>query len=69
MAPEQCRGDELDARVDIYACGVVLFVMLTGRKPFIADDPIAIIKKQIEEPPPRLADVTPGDYQRELIVV
>ena len=62
MAPEQCRGDELDARVDIYACGVVLFEMLTGRKPFIADDPIAIIKKQIEEPPPRLADVTPGDY-------
>ena len=62
MAPEQCRGDEVDARVDIYACGVVLFEMLTGRKPFIADEPIAIIKQQLEEPPPRLADVTPGDY-------
>jgi len=62
MAPEQCRGDELDARVDIYACGVVLFEMLTGRKPFIADEPLAILKKQLEEPPPRLADVTPGDY-------
>jgi eukaryotic-like serine/threonine-protein kinase len=62
MAPEQCRGDELDARVDIYACGVVLFEMLTGHKPFIADEPIAIIKQQLEEPPPRLADVTPGDY-------
>jgi eukaryotic-like serine/threonine-protein kinase len=62
MAPEQCRGDPLDARVDIYACGVVLFEMLTGKKPFRADDPIDIIKKHLEEPAPRLADVTPGDY-------
>ena len=62
MSPEQCLGKELDARVDIYACGVVLFEMLTGRKPFIADEPIAVMKKHLEEPPPRLADVTPGDY-------
>ena len=62
MAPEQARGGQLDARVDVYACGVVLFELLTGRKPFIAGDPIAIVKKQIEEMPPRLADVVPGDY-------
>src|SRR5688572_2212332 len=54
MAPEQCRGDNLDQRVDIYACGVVLFEMLTGKKPFIAREPIEIIKKQLSEPPPRL---------------
>ena len=62
MAPEQCRGDELDARVDIYACGVVLFEMLTGSKPFVAEEPIEIIKKHLTEPAPRLADVRPGDY-------
>jgi serine/threonine-protein kinase len=62
MAPEQCRGEALDARVDVYACGVVLFEMLTGRKPFVASDPIAIVKKQIEDMPPKLADVTPGNY-------
>ncbi len=62
MAPEQCRGDELDARVDIYACGILLFEMLTGKKPFVASDPIAIIKLQLEQAPPKLADVTPGWY-------
>jgi eukaryotic-like serine/threonine-protein kinase len=62
MSPEQCRGDPLDARVDIYACGIVLFEMLTGEKPFQARDPIAIVKQHLERPAPRLDDVTPGDY-------
>ena len=62
MAPEQCRGDTLDQRVDIYACGIVLFEMLTGRKPFVASEPIEIIKKHLKDQPPTLAEVTPGDY-------
>jgi eukaryotic-like serine/threonine-protein kinase len=62
MAPEQCRGDTLDHGVDIYACGIVLFEMLTGRKPFVADEPIGIIKMHLQDAPPRLADVAPGDY-------
>jgi serine/threonine-protein kinase len=62
MAPEQCRGDTLDHRLDIYACGVVLFEMLTGRKPFVADEPIEILKKHLQDAPPKLADVAPGDY-------
>lgn len=69
MSPEQCRGDELDGRVDIYACGVVLFEMLTGQKPFRADEPIEIIKKHLKEPPPKLADVAPGDYGSLEVIV
>ena len=62
MAPEQCRGEALDVTCDIYACGVVLFEMLTGEKPLTAADPLATVKKQLEEQPPRLADIAPGDY-------
>jgi serine/threonine-protein kinase len=59
MAPEQCKGSDVDARTDIYACGVMLFEMLTGRKPFVADDPIAVVRKHLMEKPPTLAAVEP----------
>jgi serine/threonine protein kinase len=62
MAPEQCRGDKLDVRVDIYACGVVLFELLSGRKPFVASDPIEIVKLQLNAAPPRLCDVAGGNF-------
>jgi serine/threonine-protein kinase len=57
MAPEQCRGASVDPRVDLYACGAVLFEMIAGRKPFVAADPLEIVKMQIHDPPPRLSDL------------
>ncbi len=52
MAPEQLLGGDVDFRADIYAAGAVLFECLTGRTPFIADTPITLVAKQLEEQPP-----------------
>ena len=52
MAPEQLLGDELDVRADIYSAGVVLYEGLTGRLPFEAPNPMALIARVLEETPP-----------------
>jgi serine/threonine-protein kinase len=60
MAPEQIRGGHIDHRVDLYACGIMLFELLTGTKPFEADDPMALCMQHMTVAPPRLADKAPG---------
>jgi serine/threonine protein kinase len=52
MPPEQIRGEEPDARTDIYAIGIVLYQLLTGRAPFSGDSDYQLMKSQIEDPPP-----------------
>jgi serine/threonine-protein kinase len=52
MAPEQLLGDNVDFRADLYATGCVLFECLTGRPPFVADSPVTLVAKQLEETPP-----------------
>lgn len=52
MSPEQCKGEQVDARADIYALGVMLFECLTGRTPFIGENYPALAHSQIYEEPP-----------------
>ncbi|HEY5728767.1 MAG TPA: protein kinase [Anaerolineales bacterium] len=60
MAPEQGIGaSTIDARADIYSLGIVLFEMITGRKPYIADTPMAVVLKQMTDPLPRPTDFVP----------
>lgn len=59
LSPEQAQGLPLTAASDLYALGVILFEMVCGRPPFVAEDPIAVAIKHVQEPPPSFAEVAP----------
>jgi len=60
MAPEQAAGAAVDARVDLYALGLVMFAMLTGRPPFRGGDVTEVLRRQRKEQPPRVSAIVPG---------
>jgi serine/threonine-protein kinase len=51
LAPEQLMSTGVDARTDLYACGVVFYRLLTGTLPFQAGNPAELMRKQLHEPP------------------
>jgi serine/threonine protein kinase len=60
MAPEQCEGLEIDGRADIYALGVVLYEMVTGRVPFSVRTLTEAIRAHTKEPPPPPRSINPN---------
>jgi len=56
MAPEQALGHTIDGRADLYALGVLLYELTTGRLPFTGDDPLTIVSQHVHAPvvPPRV---------------
>jgi serine/threonine-protein kinase len=52
MAPEQATGTTVDGRADTYALGIVAYELLTGRVPFSADTPVAVLMKHVQDPIP-----------------
>lgn len=63
MSPEQVRGENVDARADVFALGCVVYAALTGRNAFVGNDEMAVLAKiLLEDPPPmpRLRPDVPG---------
>jgi eukaryotic-like serine/threonine-protein kinase len=60
MAPEQIRGEHVDARTDVYSLGIILYEMLAGKVPFDRTTSLNILMAQVNEEPPPLRTANPA---------
>lgn len=68
MAPEQARGEPVDARADIFSLGVVLWECVAGRRLFLRENELATLRAVVYEPIPRISKYTKVDPVLETIV-
>lgn len=64
MSPEQCRAEPVDARSDVYSCGILLYQLICGRTPFTGDSPIEIAINQVRMPPDPPSSIVPTIHPR-----
>ena len=68
MSPEQVAGDQLDGRADVYALGVVLYELATGRRPVGGDSDAKVMANQIRQTPPAIGEIA-SDFPAPLAAV
>ncbi len=69
MSPEQCLGEELDARTDVYSCGVLFYELVTGVAPFTSDEPQTLLRQHLLESPKRPSLKVPGCDPRVDVII
>jgi eukaryotic-like serine/threonine-protein kinase len=69
ISPEQARGEQVNARSDVYSLGVVLYELLTGSVPFTGENFVAVALKHVHEPPPNVLELRPDAPPRVAMAV
>jgi serine/threonine protein kinase len=62
MPPEQALGQNVDARADLYSLGVIIYEMLAGRRPFVAESQVGVLGQQLSRSAPPVSKRAPGVY-------
>ncbi len=69
MAPEQGRAEQVDGRTDLYACGVLLYELVTGRVPFSGETPMQVVMRHVNEAPQPPSTFLPVDPALEEVIM
>jgi predicted Ser/Thr protein kinase len=67
MSPEQCRGEKVDRRSDIYSLGIIFYTLLIGNPPFLSNNPLEVMKDHEKTPVPPLNPKIPDKVKKVIL--